>query len=187
MPTIAVTGHRVLLDPDPISAGIDVALSRIEQRFPNGPIQLLSCLAEGADRLVVRLARGRPRMRKLIVVLPFREEEYVRDFRDPAARAEYEELKSRAAAVVTLSGTEIDTRPGSYSEAGHYLLSRADVLLAVWDGQPARGRGGTGEIVADARRRGFPLAWVYAGNALAEAPGVASQSTPPGTVRLERF
>src|SRR5439155_12740709 len=34
---------------------------------------------------------------------------------------------------------------------------RCDVLIALWDGQPARGRGGTAEVVALARRVGRPL------------------------------
>ena len=33
----------------------------------------------------------------------------------------------------------------------------SDVLIAVWDGEPARGRGGTAEVVAYARSLGKPV------------------------------
>jgi hypothetical protein len=37
------------------------------------------------------------------------------------------------------------------------------VLIALWDGQPSRGKGGTAEIVAYARQRGIPVVWIDAG------------------------
>jgi hypothetical protein len=40
-------------------------------------------------------------------------------------------------------------------------VDRSDVLLAVWDGRPARGFGGTGDVVAYARRRGVPVEVVW--------------------------
>jgi hypothetical protein len=40
-------------------------------------------------------------------------------------------------------------------------VDRSDVLLAVWDGQPARGPGGTGDVVAYARARGTPVEVVW--------------------------
>ncbi len=46
------------------------------------------------------------------------------------------------------------------------MVTRSDVLLALWDGQNAQGQGGAGEIVALARQKGLPLAWVKCGNRL---------------------
>ena len=37
------------------------------------------------------------------------------------------------------------------------MVDRCDVLIAVWDGEPARGPGGTAEIVAYALERGRPI------------------------------
>jgi hypothetical protein len=34
------------------------------------------------------------------------------------------------------------------------MLDRADVVLALWDGEDSRGRGGTAEIVQHARAQG---------------------------------
>jgi len=41
----------------------------------------------------------------------------------------------------------------AYLAAGCRVVDMSDVLLAVWDGQPARGKGGTGNIVEYARSR----------------------------------
>jgi hypothetical protein len=40
------------------------------------------------------------------------------------------------------------------------MLDRIDVLLALWDGKPARGRGGTAEIVRRAHDLGLPVVWI---------------------------
>ena len=42
------------------------------------------------------------------------------------------------------------------------MVEHADVLIAVWDGRPARGMGGTADAVAYARQRGVPVLWVHA-------------------------
>ena len=45
-------------------------------------------------------------------------------------------------------------RESAYERAGHAVIEGCDILLALWDGQPSRGQGGTAEIVAEAERRG---------------------------------
>jgi hypothetical protein len=54
-----------------------------------------------------------------------------------------------------------------YALAGAYIAERADVLIAVWDGAPARGTGGTGDIVAWRDRGEIPAEYatpaVFAG------------------------
>jgi hypothetical protein len=71
--------------------------------------------------------------------------------------------------------------------AGLYVLVHCDVLLAVWDGRGAQGRGGTGGIVAEARRRGLPLAWVHAGNRVLGTARPTSLGAEQGRVSFERF
>jgi len=41
--------------------------------------------------------------------------------------------------------------------ASRLMVDAADELFAVWDGQPARGHGGTADVVAYARERGKPV------------------------------
>ena len=45
----------------------------------------------------------------------------------------------------------------AYLEAGQRIVDCVDYLVAVWDGLPAAGKGGTGDAVAYARHRGVPV------------------------------
>jgi hypothetical protein len=49
----------------------------------------------------------------------------------------------------------------AYMTASEFMVGRADELWAVWDGQPARGHGGTADVVAYARHRGVPVRRVW--------------------------
>ena len=53
-------------------------------------------------------------------------------------------------------------REAAYAAAGLAVLDRCDLLIALWDGMPARGPGGTGDQVAEARARALPLVWIHA-------------------------
>lgn len=151
---VGVTGHRALADEAGVEAAVRSVLARL-RKGPNGAaLVVVSPLAEGADRLVVRAALEEPGSR-LIATLPLPPAEYVKDFATPESRAEFEMLLSKAAETVVVPSKS--TRPHAYSAVGHWVLDHCDVLLALWDGGPARGRGGTAEIVADARRRGIPV------------------------------
>ena len=37
------------------------------------------------------------------------------------------------------------------------VVELSDIVLAVWNGKPAKGKGGTADVVAYAIRRGVPL------------------------------
>src|ERR1043166_6730664 len=135
--------------------------------------RLLSGLAEGADRLVAVAAHRRGW--SLQGVLPFRRELYQRDFRKKVRRPDgYEETASppepdeasiqefhQLLAIAEKSGgvQELDGRAGSpaaYEPLASALFLNAVVLLAVWDGLPAK-RGGTGHIVRVAASLGIPV------------------------------
>jgi len=40
------------------------------------------------------------------------------------------------------------------------VVDLADLLIAVWDGKPARGPGGTADVVAYAASAGKPYVWL---------------------------
>jgi hypothetical protein len=184
MVVIGVTGHRILMELEKIQAGADDALCRIAQTFPGQPWTVLSALAEGADRLVVQrvLARGQAR---LVVVLPLPTHEYLADFAAPASRQEFLTLLDRAEEVIALPPAP--TRNAAYEAAGRYVLEHCDVLLAIWDGQQAQGQGGTGGIVAQARQRHLPLAWVHAGNRKPGTQEPTSLGAEQGLVTFEHM
>lgn len=150
------------------------------------PKTLLSALAEGADRIVAReaLALGF----RLEAVLPFRRPEYEKDFRSEESLAEFRELLARSDAVHELrgSGATRESRDSAYDGVGRGILERADALVAVWDGRPARGEGGTAEVLGSALERAIPVIWIEA-NAPHEArllTAEGDEAFPPDPARL---
>ncbi|HVR30670.1 MAG TPA: hypothetical protein VMS86_14200, partial [Thermoanaerobaculia bacterium] len=150
-----MTGHRRLAHPELAEAGISEALERLARWRPGWPLEVLSGLAEGADRLAAEVALGRGDAR-LVAILPLPLAQYRRDFVSAASRADIDRLLARAAERIELPA---GPRPQVYEALGEELLRRADALLAVWDGGPGE-RGGTAAVVARARALGKPLAWV---------------------------
>jgi hypothetical protein len=184
MVAIGVTGHRILTELDEIKAGIDEALRHIEQVFPGRPLTVLSSLAEGADCLVVHQVLTRSQAR-LVVPLPLPKADYLTDFTSTESKQEFLRLLARADDVIELPLAP--TRNQAYEAAGNYVLDHCDVLLAVWDGQDAQGQGGTGAIVARARQRSLPIAWIHAGNRKPGTQEPASLGTDQGKVTFENM
>lgn len=115
--------------------------------------KLISSLAEGADVLAAEAAIDAGV--HLSVCLPFRPEEYSRDF-NGEGWARTQELISRADSVLTLADFNGGDEAG-YELAGDIVLRQSDTLIAVWDGEAARGRGGTTQVIAEAVARHQPV------------------------------
>lgn len=184
MVTIGVTGHRDLDNLEQISSGVDEALRKIKRSFPKEDLTIISPLAEGADRLVVWRAMEN-NVVNLVVPLPLEISDYLLDFNSISSNAEFVTLLEQAAQVIELPVEE--TRKASYQSAGLYVLENSDVLIAVWDGQPARGPGGTGHIVAQARQKTIPLAWVFARNQGGSTSSPVFRDKMQGKVSYENF
>ena len=45
----------------------------------------------------------------------------------------------------------------AYEAAGLFMLAKIDLLIAIWDGEPAAGIGGTAQIVGRAMADGIPI------------------------------
>ncbi len=169
---IGVTGHRFLPDPAEVSRKLREALGVGIRELSVPPVDpkknrsclvftVLSSLAEGADLLVaeeiLKMADA-----ELEAVLPLALEDFLRDFSTAKAKSRFQKLQGRAGKTIVLrkaspdSGRE-DFREKAYEEAGRYVVDHCDLLIAVWNGKPARGRGGTAEVVAYARSIGRPL------------------------------
>lgn len=187
---VGITGHRVLAELDKLEAGIDAALAEIERVFEARPLTIVSALAEGADRLVVERALARPDSR-LRAVLPFPREEYERDFAEAGSKETFRRLLGQAVQVIQLPRPPrrqgASSPDDAYLAAGQYLVDRCDLLIAVWDGRVAQGRGGTAMIVNLARNYGLPLAWVHAGNRKPGTLEPTSLDADQGLVTYERF
>jgi hypothetical protein len=153
---VGVTGHRALARPDEVAAEVDAVLDRLAG--DGQAIVAVSGLAEGADRLVAQRVLARPGGR-LVALLPFAPVDYVADFADAASVQEFTDLLTAADEHEVIIGSPSDdwTREAAYERAGHAMLDRCDVLLALWDGQPGRGRGGTADMVFEAGLIGRPV------------------------------
>lgn len=156
---VGVTGHRPPhLAPEHLSRLREQAQSLLRGlRDAQGPAvrpRLVSALAEGADRHLADLALADGYT--LHAVLPFLKAQYAADFATPASVHEFERLLLRAWSVLELPGDRAEG-DRAYEAAGHTVLEQSDVLIAVWDGAPARGRGGTAAMVVEAWRRRVPV------------------------------
>jgi hypothetical protein len=163
---------------------VQEVLLRVEERYPNEPLRIISALAEGADRIVARQVLARPNSR-LIVPLPLAVDDYLNDFGSDDSKAEFLRLLEGAEKVVEPPAAR--SREEAYGASGEYVLDHSDVLVAVWDGQAEQGRSGTGAIVARARQKGMPIAWVHAGNRKPGTHEPTSLGQEQGKVTLENF
>ena len=152
MTRIAITGHRGLHDPT--RALVDAALRAELRRHGGSPLVGVSCLADGADALFDQAVLDEGG--ELVAVIPaqrYRE-------RLPAEyHPTFDSLLEQASEVVTM---DFD-RPGreAYMAASVRMVDGADRLVAVWDGQPAVGRGGTADVVTHARDHGVPVTVIW--------------------------
>jgi hypothetical protein len=147
-----VTGHQIL--PPSI---VDRAVEHWRRVLPGGAeLHGVSSLAEGADQLFAAhvLAAGGT----LEVVLPCAD--YAGSLIEEDSRARFECFRRHAATVVTMPYENPSDQ--AYLAAGQAMVDRCDHVFAIWDGRPARGLGGTADIVTYARARGRPVTvlWV---------------------------
>ena len=153
MPTIAVTGHMDLTEAT--ERLVRAEMRRLLARHDVTELVGVSCLAAGADTLfaeTVLEAGGR-----LVLVIP------ARDYRArkvaPEHAAAFDRLVAAAGEVVTMPWERAGGE--AYTAAGKELLRRADRLFAVWSGSPPTGKGGTADVVAEARAAGIPVDVVW--------------------------
>jgi hypothetical protein len=159
---IGVTGHRNLENQPALNKAIRSAIQSITQMLPpmhgtSVGLCVLSPLAEGADRLLVKEILKIPES-TLEVVLPLEKDDYMQDFETSESREEFEKLLSQASSIRALSPKA--ERTEAYQQVGRHVVDQCDVLIALWDGKPAAGQGGTEEIVRYARETDCPLIWI---------------------------
>ena len=179
--SIGVTGHRehklVGADIAAVTATVKATLAQLQQAlqvvgthhhhaFANEAPQLrmVSALADGADTIVAKaaLAAGW----RVDACLPFPRQEYANDFLVAAHHDDFVALLEKVSATFELPGNHSQA-VAAYEAVGHLMLEQCDVLLALWDGDPYRGRGGTSRVVSDAVARRIPVIHIHTHNASA--------------------
>ncbi|MBU3868146.1 hypothetical protein KN815_30055 [Streptomyces sp. 4503] len=141
---LGITGHRGL------SAEVERLVRRAlrDEVARRGPDLVgVSCIADGPDAWFAELvleAGGR-----LEVVVPA---EQYREGLPEEHHQTYDRLIEQAADIHRTGMVESDSQ--AHMAGSEILVGLVDELVAVWDGQPARGYGGTADVVAYAERTG---------------------------------
>ena len=116
-------------------------------------VKLTSSLAEGADVIAAEAAlecgMG------ISACLPFAAQTYAQDF-TPERWADSQRLIEASESVMEL-GEQLGGNTTAYEAAGRIVMAQSDILIAVWDGDPAKGRGGTAQIVTEAIALHLPV------------------------------
>jgi hypothetical protein len=151
MPPIAISGHRGM--PAHSALIIEQAIrSALDDQ--HSELVGLSCIADGPDQIFARAVLDHGGTIEVIVPA-----ERYRESLPEAAHDEYDALLAQAADVHRLPSVESDS--DAHMAASAYMIDRADELWAVWDGKPARGYGGTADVVAYAREHGIPVRVIW--------------------------
>ena len=151
---IGFTGHRQLADEAKCRAAIRKVLEDWRTRV-SGIVYGVSSVAAGGDLLFAEtcLELDLP----VRVLLPFPKEQFRNDFDDATWERAERVLASALFVEVTGASEESDER---YYECGIETVQQSELLIALWDGEPSRGMGGTADIVHFAKERGQPVVWI---------------------------
>jgi hypothetical protein len=152
---IGFTGHRKVSAEAKIRPLIRDFLAQQKQSHI-GIVYGISSVASGGDQLFAEscLELDIP----LRILLPRPADQFRTDF-DDASWQRTERIMSKAISVEVTGRHESKTE--QYYDCGIQTVSESQLLMALWDGQPSRGTGGTQEMVAYARKTGHPIAWIH--------------------------
>jgi hypothetical protein len=145
---VGITGHRGLTGE--LERQVRNLLDQEVDDLDPSELTAVSCIADGPDTWLAEavLAHGG----KLEVVVPA---EQYRDSLPDWHHDAYDNLL-RHAADVHHTGMVVSDE-AAHMAGSEILVGLVDELIAVWDSLPARGYGGTADVVAYARRTGVPV------------------------------
>lgn len=159
---VAITGHRpnrMHIGEAAVARRLCLVLAALRSGSRGAKRVAVSALAEGSDRLFASAALDLGF--ELRALLPFPSAHYETTFGNAATTIVYRELLARAATITELPGALADSK-AAYEAVGRATVEAADVLVTVWDGKGAAGRGGTPEIIEYALARRIPVIWIDA-------------------------
>lgn len=152
MPRIGITGHTNLTAAT--EEVVYEALRKILLPHPSHDLVGVSCLARGADQIFAQAVLDLGGALRVVLPAP--------DYRtkikaDNVAR--YDALLDAAESVHVMPFET--SRRESYMAASEHVLATVDEIIAVWDGGPSGGLGGTADVVSAARQRGLSVQVVW--------------------------
>lgn len=152
MTRLAITGHRGL--PKTTTRLVDSALRAQLATYSPTDLVGYSCLADGADSLFAQAVLDHGG--RLTVIVPAAQ---YRDGLPEEHHPVYDALLAQASNVIRLD--HVESTAQAHMDASLRMIDEADRLLAVWDGQPARGFGGTADVVQAAQQHGTPVTIIW--------------------------
>lgn len=141
---VGITGHQNLGSEEDIAW---IATVLVEQIDKYNATHGFTCLAVGADQLFASVLRERGI--KYTAIIPC--EGYETTFDEETLKT-YRLLLDSAADTLQLPYSKPEEI--AFWEAGKRLVEMTDVLIAIWNGAPAKGLGGTGDVVAFSVEKG---------------------------------
>ncbi|WP_055546234.1 hypothetical protein [Streptomyces sp. NBRC 110028] len=148
---LGITGHRGLSPETEHLVHLALA-DEVSRHTPD--LTGISCIADGPDAWFAELvlkAGGR-----LEVVVPA---EKYREGLPEEHHESYDRLLKQATEVHRTGLVASDSQ--AHMTGSEILVGLADELIAVWDGRPARGYGGTADVVAYAERADVPTRVIW--------------------------
>lgn len=170
---VAFTGHRSGFNPQTVRPALSRVLDDLsDHAFAAGrPLRVCTSIAEGSDTVWVQLVRARGH--SLDLLLPMEETEFAADFTPEGwalAKAEIDQARAHPERHTVREITGAAPRPACYFDLAVEMLRHSRVLVAVSDGGPPRGLGGTGSVLALAAGGGLPVILVDATTGAITAP-----------------
>jgi hypothetical protein len=148
---VGFTGHRRVENEEKVAQVLRDVIASLRRELGSEMVGR-SSIASGADTLFAEACRTA----KIpwIALLPFPEAEFKKDFTDGDWKRAKALLDQAERVEVSSEKAE---RPAGYLDCGLATVDGANLMLALWDGKPSRGAGGTAQIVEHARRVLKPL------------------------------
>ena len=145
MPRVGITGHRGLNAAT--STLVDTAIRENLRSQGGGDLVGVTCLADGADTIFAQAVLDLGGAIEVIVPAAG-----YREGLPAEHHPTYDRLLGMASAVHRLGYAESNSE--AHMAASLRMIDMISELFAVWDGKPARGYGGTADVVAAARQKG---------------------------------
>ena len=140
---IGITGHQNIGDPN-TTLWVRDQLNKYLDLFH--PTLGLSALAIGTDQIFAELCLEKKIPLQAVIPCKY----YSKTF-SASSLNQYHQLLSQSLPAVQMKHTQPSEE--AFWSASCHIVNKSDVLLAVWNAKPAKGFGGTADVVEYARQK----------------------------------
>jgi hypothetical protein len=172
---VGITGH-VDVSEENARWIIDALTLRLQDAVGQG-WQGITCLARGADQLFAKAVLALKGSYDVVLPAADYEQRMIAD----GEGQPFADLLARANGVQTMPYPTSSRR--AYLAASEAMLSRCDLLLAVWDGRPSRRMGDTADVVERAQALKIPVTVIWPPGAARGAGEAPAGAVTPAAAR----